>query len=285
MARFPARLHVLLARDASTALVIRRGPARSVATIGWDRKRDTFELGQWLRGRIYEMRCDLSPDGTHFIYFAMNGHWKSRGKGAWTAISRPPYLTAVALHAKGDCWNGGGLFLDNRTYWLNGPHEMIEDTGEVNAGARSSSFHYGGGECHGVYFNRLERDGWTIRPELSIHTRLAGTTIWDKPIGHGWTLRRFAHGMVGQPVGKSVYYDEHELVGDGRELPRHDWEWTDLDGKRLVWATGGALYAGHITAKSAKQDDPIERVTQLHDFNAMQFEAIAAPYPRRGRKR
>src|SRR6267378_7912415 len=60
--RFPARLHVLLAREAKIGLVIRRGPSKSVCTVLWNRERDTFKLGQWMRGRIYERRCDLSPD-------------------------------------------------------------------------------------------------------------------------------------------------------------------------------------------------------------------------------
>src|SRR4051794_37027692 len=63
--KFPARLHVLLARDANVGLVIRRGPSKSVCTILWNRERDTFKLGQWMRGRIYERRSDLSPDGLH----------------------------------------------------------------------------------------------------------------------------------------------------------------------------------------------------------------------------
>jgi len=40
--KFPARLHVLLARDAKVGLVIRRGPSKSVCTVLWDRKRDKF---------------------------------------------------------------------------------------------------------------------------------------------------------------------------------------------------------------------------------------------------
>ncbi len=113
------RLHVLLARRALIGLIIRRGPSRHVCTIGWNRGDDTFTLGQWLTGRIYERRCDLSPDGRHVIYFAMNGKWDSEAKGSWTAVSRVPYLKAVGLWPKGDCWNGGGLFVDDRTVWLN----------------------------------------------------------------------------------------------------------------------------------------------------------------------
>lgn len=48
-------------------MVIRRGPSKSVATLLWDRKRNTFHMGQWLKGRIYERRCDLSPDGKYLI--------------------------------------------------------------------------------------------------------------------------------------------------------------------------------------------------------------------------
>ena len=65
-----ARLHVLLAREARLGLVIRHGTAKSVCTLLWDRKKDKFALGQWMRGRIDIETCDLSPDGEHFLYAA-----------------------------------------------------------------------------------------------------------------------------------------------------------------------------------------------------------------------
>ena len=43
-----------------------------------------------MRGRVYERRSDVSPDGKYFIYFAMNGRWTTATKGAWTAIARVP---------------------------------------------------------------------------------------------------------------------------------------------------------------------------------------------------
>ena len=110
MTRFSARLHVVLARDAPLGVVFRRGPSKQVCTILWDRKTDKFSVGQWLKGRIYERRSDISQDGKYLIYFAQNGKWSSEVKGSWTAISKAPYLKAVAIFPKGDCWNGGGLF-------------------------------------------------------------------------------------------------------------------------------------------------------------------------------
>lgn len=131
MPKFPARVHVILARDANTAVIVRRGPSKSVCTMLWDRRRDEFKLGQWLRGRIYERRCDLSPDGKYFIYFAMNGKWGGPVKGSWTAISQAPYLKALALWPWGDCWNGGGLFLTNTKFWRNSGYHQDEQPGDA----------------------------------------------------------------------------------------------------------------------------------------------------------
>jgi len=276
------RLHVLLARSAPVGLVLRRGPSKSVAAIAWNRTIDKFTLGQWLRGRIYEKRSDLSPDGKHLIYFAMNGKWSAPTAGAWTAISRAPYLRAIALFAKGDCWHGGGLFVDNRTYWLNDGygHKVLTNTTEVARADPAPSMPYRGGECWGVYGNRLVRDGWTPRPELApLGTRSEGMMVFERPLLHGWVLRKLAR-AGSPPPGKSIYFDEHELVKPtaGRELPRPSWEWADVDGDRLVWAEAGALWAGRITARSAKLDDPIDGAKLLHDFSAMKFQAIRAPY-------
>lgn len=110
------RISVLLARKSSTAVIFRRGPSKSVAVISWDTDRDEFRLGQWLKGRIYEHRCDLSPSGQKLIYFV--GSYRNVMR-TWTAVSRPPFLTALLLWPKGDAWGGGGLFEDERTILLN----------------------------------------------------------------------------------------------------------------------------------------------------------------------
>ena len=133
MPKFPARVHPILARKANTAVIIRRGPSKAVCTMLWNRQNDTFKLGQWLRGRIYERRCDLSPDGRHFIYFAMNGKWDGPVEGSWTAISRTPYLKALSLWPWGDCWNGGGLFLTDSRFWRNsGYHDDLTELHDFN---------------------------------------------------------------------------------------------------------------------------------------------------------
>jgi hypothetical protein len=271
----PPRLHVVLARDSKSAVVFRRGPSRYTATIGWDRKTDQFQVGQWLHGRIYERRADLSPDGKHLIYFAMNGRWSSAVKGSWTAISRAPYLKAVSLYAKGDCWHGGGLFLSRNEFWLNDgyghePHE--EDPRLLRSLTYPWHEHYGG-ECLGVYFVRLQRDGWAMKC-TSPDENGGQTTVFEKRVSGHWLLRKHAHATSDHPVGRGVYFDTHELVNvrTHESVSKEAWEWADVDGDRIVWAAAGCISAGRLEAKGVRQE------RTLFDFSSLQPERIAAPY-------
>jgi hypothetical protein len=278
MTPFPARIHCLLALDAPIGLVIRRGPSKRVATILWDRRRDEFKVGQWLKGRIYERRCDISPDGKHLIYFAMAGGLGPESPGSWTAVSRVPYLKAIVFMPKGDSWNGGGMWARDRDYWLNdGPggksgHTISKESPEVQR-VGADPFGTGFGECLQVYFPRLIRDGWIHAAEVN-SGRPKCAAVFEKDIGKGWTLRKIVNASINHPVGKGCYWDEHELVGPeaGQVTCHPTWEWADLDGKRLVWAADGKLWAAEVRPSGLANE------VLLHDFNAMEYRRIAAPY-------
>ena len=269
--KFPSRLHVLLARDAKVGLVVRRGPSKSVCTVLWNRERNTFKLGQWMRGRIYERRSDLSPDGKHFIYFAMNGRWESETKGAWTAISRVPYLKAVDLYAKGDCWHGGGLFLSDHAFWLNDGHghTQLKKSSRLRRDPNGRPKDYFGGECLTIYYNRLRRDGWKMSDQ-----GFQETTVFEKKLPKGWRLRKLAFSEIEHPTGRGCYWDAHELRQESTNtiLAFPEWEWADYVDGRLVFAVEGQLKAAQLGRGKLSG----EKV--LHDFNDMKFEAIAAPY-------
>lgn len=264
-----------MARDARVGVVIRRGPSRKVCTVLWDRRNDTFEVGQWLYGRIYERRCDLSPDGKYLIYFAMNGRWESESKGSWSAISKAPYLKAIAMFPKGDCWNGGGLFTSNTTYWLNNGlgHSELRNTHEVRRDSKFQPPMNFGGECLSVYYPRLMRDGWQYLGRQDV-ARFNELDVFEKPLREGWILRKLAHAQTGAPPGKGCYWDEHELVRPSSDqlIKFPAWEWAELDGKRLVWSTEGKLYAGYVRAKGIVDN------RELFDFNKLSYERLAAPY-------
>ena len=257
--KFPARLHVLLARDRPYGVIIRRGPAKSVCTIGWNRAKDEFALGQWMRGRIYEEKCDLSPDGKYLIYFALNGRWSSETKGSYTAVSRAPYLKAISLYPQGTTYGGGGLFTGPRKYWLSGwcGHEPLRESTEVMRD--SSRIHAGG-----VRSIQLERDGWTQRDE----------SLFEKPARHGWGLRKRLRSEIPSDPGKGCQWEENALVhtATGRIHSLPDWEWADVDGSRLVWTSKGTLNAANVTKRGLGAE------SLLADFTDMKFEANQAPY-------
>jgi hypothetical protein len=275
--RFAPRLHVLLAARATTAVVVRRGPSKRVATFLWDRNGDRFALGQWLNGRIYERRSDISPDGKHFLYFAMNGRWRSKVGGSWTAISRVPYLKAIALYGKGDCWEGGGLFLSNDRFWLNDhcfqPARVQCEAPRLRRDATYWPEQRYNAEDTGVYYVRLQRDGWKLieREQGNQHD---ATAVFEKVMPNGWTLRKIAHEQIGAPPGKGCYWDEHVVIDPkGHATAQPDWEWAEVDGARIVWCANGALHAAPCT-KGSK----LGAARLLHDFNDYTFEAIEAPY-------
>jgi hypothetical protein len=92
------RLSAILARRSPISVIFRRGPSKQVLLTRWNTSNDTFEYGQWFKGRIYERRCDLSPDGDLLLYFAAN---YKKSYQSWSAISRPSYLTALVNVAEG----------------------------------------------------------------------------------------------------------------------------------------------------------------------------------------
>lgn len=258
-------------------VVFRRGPSKQVCSFLWERDTDTFSLGQWLNGRIYERRADISPDGRLLIYFAMNGRWQTETGGSWTAISRAPWLKAISLYGKGDCWEGGGLFLSNSSYWLNDRYfskgRILEESREASRVADYSPATTFGAEDTGVYYPRLLRDGWVL-VERRENAKWNSETRFDKRIDAQWTLRKIAHEQVGSPPGKGCYWDEHELrANDSTALLLPSWEWADIDDGQLVWAERGCLYRA-----SLGRDVALSNVRVLHDFNSYRFMAVEAPY-------
>ena len=110
----PCRLFVIQARDVPVAAVLRRGPSRWYQVIRWDTNDDEFTDGAWFKGRIYEERCDLSPDGELLICFCHGGRIRPGYTDSWTTVSRLPWLSALALWPAGTTYGGGGRFVENR---------------------------------------------------------------------------------------------------------------------------------------------------------------------------
>jgi hypothetical protein len=88
---------------------------------------------------------------------------------AWTAISKPPYLTALALWPKGDCWNGGGLFHSNKALALyHTPATKPHPEHKPPRWLHVTFTDRGRGEDDPISSDRLERDGWKREQEWKV---------------------------------------------------------------------------------------------------------------------
>ncbi len=274
----PCRLFVILARSAPVGVILRRGPTEWVQLIKWDTAKDTFESGQWFHGRIYERRCDLSPDGSKLIYFASK-HTARTMKNkdytyAWTAISKPPWLTALALWPKGDTWHGGGLFRDNRTVLLNHhPHAAIPHKDHQPHRLEVIPNPFARGEDLPIYGKRLGLDGWILK-QKGLDPFSAEPAIWEKP--DPTRKRILVMKLVGinfrQPGG--LYVFEFEVLNRRRKVELHlgRMSWADWDHRgRLAYATEGKLFAGKFHVKG------VIRPKELADFNAAKPSRVESP--------
>lgn len=264
--KIAARLHVLLAADSPQAVVIRRGPSLRTAVIGWDRNTDVFSLGQWIKDRIYQFRSDISPDGKHWIYCV-------RGR---TCVARPPYLKALDMYEQNDAWNGGGLFVSNQEYWLNkSPFffaEKFRSSGLAVAENWQGEQNWQG-ECPLIYFRRLQRDGWLMEPERSVHKK-HHISPFSRRINDRWTLVKHFHAQSDPPKGRGIYHETHALrpANGGADLELFGWEWADIDGNRLIWAENGCIMSGHVDVHGLTEQK------LLFDTNPLEFEERIAPY-------
>lgn len=268
----PARLHVLMAREAPFGLILRRGPRHQVCTIGWNRTDDTFALGQWLRARISELESDLSPDGRHFIYSAAR-YKPGADIGHWTALSRAPFLKAIGFWPRGDTRLGGGFFPDKKTFWLNAKTVDKQLPDGLTRAMLDVEWHFGI-EAHDVFALRLRRDGWMLQG-TSVYPRQAPAeeVLWTKT-RNAWTLSQFMRSDSEPPPsrGHSWQWFRANNVQTGEILGDQSWEWADFDGDRLVWAQHGKLFATKIW------DGGHGDIIELADFNDWKFKNIIAPY-------
>ncbi|MFZ1917688.1 MAG: hypothetical protein WAU58_08960 [Terriglobales bacterium] len=267
-------MQVLLARSAPIGIVFRRGPTRWVQAIKWNTKNDDFESGQWLHGRVYVGRSDLSPDGSLLIYFA--GKFKKSERPeedsyAWTAISKPPYLTALARWPKGDCWHGGGLFTSAGEVFLNHrPEDAKPDPLHLPRGIRVRPNPEARGEDDPITIPRMERDGWSFVQWLDydfMGRRTKRPAIFEKLSRRKKVTLRVEkyHDNLSE---RWVCY----LVNNkGKQIDIGIGTWVDFDQQgRIVFASEGKLFSVSLRGDEIK-------LVELADFSDAKPQPLEAP--------
>lgn len=269
----------MLARRAPLGVVFRRGPATWTQLITWNTRSDTFEAGQWFRGKLYERRGDLSPSGEKLIYFVAKHHLQNVDPSytrTWTAISRPPYFTALALWPNGGTtYHGGGLFpgedevslnaIDHR--WSNperGGVARVHPKHPPPKRVRVSPVAFTSGDQ--LFAKRLVRDGWALTTGQDLdadHLDLAGRLV--REVGSRRLTLEFGYQKLQYALFERARGRWTERAFDGVA-------WADFDQSgRLVFAKEGKLLAAR--APAGEELD----VRLLADFDGHRPSRILAP--------
>jgi len=252
----------IVARDAPTVVLFRRGPTRHLRLLAWDLRDDTVRAGQWLVASIDPGPCGVSPNGELLVYEAR------KGGRTYTAISRPPYFTALAYWETVSPWTGGGFFVDDKTLVLG--HKLANP---YSAGTFPPGF-----EVTDVW-TRFARPG---RPASELSRTIGetpyanqGWTMTDRgpprkphPRRSEWSLERTRSGRHDRT------YTVYEEPGRKRSYTLGVVDWADWahDGTLLFGKQGG-LYRQTLPRdlSNAPESTPV----LVADLTGQVFEEIA----------
>lgn len=262
------RVYAILARDAHVGIIFRRGPSKCVQLIYWDLLTDEFTPGDWLYGRIYERRCDLSPYGNWLIYFAqkLNGY-PPELTYAWTAMSIPPSVVPLLAWPRGNCWDGGGLFISPHELWPNHLYDCAEAYGEYDPHELTDTSNQ---RVHGedlyVWHRHAILDGWQNMLQVDgaltedpIEVTFERSTYADT----GILRKRSPRGDTELLITTNWYKLENNLYSlrdaGGPSTQIEGAEWADW-GKngRLVFAKKGKVFAQLMG--NAGHSEPVELI-------------------------
>lgn len=267
----PPRLYGILARSTRVGVILRRGPSKQVQLIKWNLKSDELQHGQWFKGRIHEDWCDLSPSGDLFLYFAAPYR---APYGTWTAISKPPFLTALALWTQGDSWWGGGKFINDNKIYLSHPPDRSElaEGYTLKSGMRM-------GES-----SEVPEALWVCIQKGVLHHYSDGSCEYNPPRinekvnYYGYKIQQICvwHYLKSKPYF-SYDYRIFGLEGDiYLDLPATDW--ADWDQGDFVFAKNGCLYRLSCNKKGHFPPVKEQFFKLIHNFRTNSFTELKAPF-------
>lgn len=219
--------------------------------LSWDLETDVVTPGQWLSGSFHLERSDLSPDGKLLVYLAAS-YKPEVEENAWTAISRPPYFTALALWFKSSTYYGGGLFEDSKSILLNDIDEHRYSDRFPKPKLKVGSFVASSDHTEEL---RMVRDGWRTeraRAKPRVLTKsVDGLEVTEMlKTKSSMEVRTYTASIDGQPID----------VQGAKQVD------IDAPRARIIYTVNGKIFAADGTT--------IKEVADLADN---QFEPIPPP--------
>ncbi len=266
----PPRIFCIPATSAPVVAVLRRGPTSWYHVGRWQPEAGSYEAGAWLRGRLFPQKCDLSPDGRWLAYSAMKPNARWPAGDIYEAVSRLPWLHALAAWEAGTTYTRGIRFEgEPGTSSLGAP-----DVGDVAPCLERFGLRLN----RAVQFAVERRRGWVETPDTSPRDP---DDVWDE--------RRSVRMAKAQPNGSLALEVEGSYaafrdiphrrepacytLADGDDMqPLNDVQWADWDagGRLLVATTNGRLQVRETNGAGM-------RVVQEHDLAALRPKPIEPP--------
>ena len=223
-----------------------------LALLDYQGKKESIQIGSRFYGRIYPNRCDISPDGRYFLYFAMGKSQQQYNQKlyCWTGICNPPDIKAELLFAHNDTWGGGGRFLDEKTIFISrGMYPQFDLEQNYIIGKYQVTF-------TGKYDSWTSGKGWKLT-EIQIDPRYGEKypipKCWTKSNGKLTLFKYLNYSSFlklknGQTVGS---YDLHDYeIKHNKKKLKHSLNngdaiclWADFDNKgKLILARGSEVF-------------------------------------------
>jgi len=226
------------------AVVIERWPRKWWRLGLWDLTGGGYDGGAWFRGTLFPQRCDLSPGGRWFCYFAFKNDSNWPAGSTYNALSRPPWLNALAAWQEHGTWSRGFHFVTEPGVWEVGAPTVGEAHVRGVVGLRQTA---------PAQFATERRRGW--RESASTPPRDL-EDVWDErrdvvmekpaPGGDGSTaltvtgkfeaFRGLPDTWPPNPAAYQLHRRKTRSVVEGAQWA----DWTP-DGKLAVVTQGGAL--------------------------------------------
>jgi hypothetical protein len=252
--RAAPRIFGIPAAAAPVVAVLRRGPTDWWHVGRWNTSAETYEAGAWFKGALYPQKCDLSPDGRWLAYSALKGGATWEAGTIYEAISRLPWLQALAA------WNAGTTYTRGFHF---APEPGTSDLGDPDVGDATPCLRRYGLELNPIeQFSVERRRGWSESPDTPLRNPR-----------DGWDERRRVEMQKPQPGGRHLLHVDGTYAGF-RESP--DWyepatyfltragtneltvledvQWADWDerGRLLAATTAGAIEVRELSGDSAR---------------------------------
>ena len=236
----PPRLFGIVARDAPVVAVLRRGPSEWSHVGRWDLAAGRYEAGAWLHGTLYPQRCDLSPDGRWLVYFALKAGATWSAGGTYVAVSRLPWLTALAAWGTHGTWTRGLHVVDDTESW------PLDEPDEGDAGPLR--LRYGLAYTRPASYAVERRSGWR---ETADTPPQGSHDVWDERRAELVTMQKAAPrdgrlltvrgGHAAFRSGPAGWWQQASYALDGEPLADVQWADWAADGRLLVATVDGRL--------------------------------------------